>query len=952
VAAHREKGGFGVITTRPGVRWGIVVLLTAIATLDAATATAQSCTSAAPGNDCIPGGGGKGTDCYLELLTNPAPVRKKKTGIPTTSLICYEGDPTCDADGDFTNNSCSINTTLCINNTDLRLPCAPTNLNTVEIRKPNPNSLDPSDAANIGQLEARLGGGGFGLTVARHGIIVQTGSSNATPNLCSAPMLLEVRLRQTRTGKLKAHSTTFKLSAASAFGVLDTDGLRIQCRPSTCGNHKIESPRETCDDGNRNDGDGCDHSCRIEPATPTQTRTPTPTPTPYTCPAGFSCGVFEVQPGFSVSKPIDDGVTSWVELTDVSGLNLINNGTSGAFNQGPVIVKKQGGDANGIASLALSETVYVGAPLPLVAQSLGEKGKVCFKMQADPDDIGWVDCNGGSNAEVAISVDSHGTSADDPPQLSVGGGATDSGPGAAVVRVLYQFGRTTDDNTLCSDADFSSSPLLKTALTTASATSTVFNVRQHTFDPLGYPDADTSITLSGRPFDCATWGQVVTPSASLVVPAFALNYDAPILQPNVDIAITTRLQLLVQGASTRTPTPTLGPTHSPTETPTETPTLAATPTFTPSLTPTAIPTHTVTPTPSVTPTFTPTNTPTRTATPSVTQTPTQTPTITITPTGTVPATDTPTVTPTPTQTGTSTATFTPTWTSTATPTNTPTRTGTATATATNTRTPLGTLNLTVATGSNSLCPADSAAGSFLKIRGSPTGSIFVGEVCSATRGNFTSGPIVLTGGAPDASGVATLSIASAVVIDGQQPSQASDDHVCWRLEANGAGSIDCDGGMNADATVTVASNTTSAPPAPAWSNTWLAAPSGAGNTGAGAAIIPVSVKIQSTTSTCPGAADASWNSIVAHTTVAVTGTATVTINSARKCPGGNSTTGTCPNSPYVAALSGTNFNCSNWTTNSGARIVIPNAELDVDFGSGGGATFGVGDLAEVARYND
>ncbi|HVM95659.1 MAG TPA: hypothetical protein VMT89_04690, partial [Candidatus Acidoferrales bacterium] len=120
----------------------------------------------------------------------------------------------------------------------------------------------------------------------------------------------------------------------------------------------------------------------------------------------------------------------------------------------------------------------------------------------------------------------------------------------------------------------------------------------------------------------------------------------------------------------------------------------------------------------------------------------------------------------------------------------------------------------------------------------------------------------------------------------------------------------------------------------------------------GAAIIPISLKIQSTTNSCPGPSDSSWSSIVAHTTVAVTGTATVTINNARKCPGGNGLTGTCPSSPYVVSLSGTNFNCSSFTTNGSVRLVIPNVELDVDFGSAAGATFGVGDLAEVARYND
>ncbi len=404
---------------------------------------------------------------------------------------------------------------------------------------------------------------------------------------------------------------------------------------------------------------------------------------------------------------------------------------------------------------------------------------------------------------------------------------------------------------------------------------------------------------------------------------------------------------------TATDTPTR--TGTPTQTPTNTPTITRTPTVTRTATPSAtlevgVPTYTPTPseTPTDTPTITGTPTDTPTQTPSKTRTPTNTQTATSTPSPTSTSTNTPTVTATPTNTPT--VTDTPTVTATSTPS--PTATSSLTPTATPVTTVLGTLNFTVATGDTSVCPADTATTSWQKIKGPPTGG-FAGAVCSATRGNFTSGPIVLTGGAPDGNGVATLSLASAVVIDAQQPSAASNDHVCTRLEANGVGSIDCNGGTNADATVVVDSHTTSAPPAPTWDNTWLTYPANpATNTGNGAAAIPILLKSQSTTAACPGPADSSWTAIAGATTWAVTGTATTTINNARKCPGGNGLTGTCSNSPYTVTLSGTNFNCSNWTTNSGARLVIPLAELDVDFGSAIGQTFGVGDLATVIRYDD
>src|SRR5262245_42334907 len=173
---------------------------------------------------------------------------------------------------------------------------------------------------------------------------------------------------------------------------------------------------------------------------------------------------------------------------------------------------------NGIASLELGQTVYVGAKLPLLAQIVGGlHGRVCVKLQRDPDDVGWIDCDGGSNADVEMTIDSDGLSPAFPPTLTIGAGGGDSGAGAGVVRVLYQFTATTADATPCADADFSTAPILEGALTTGQGTSTVFNVMQNERAPMDYPDPDTSVALSGQPFNCATWGMPTAPSASMVI---------------------------------------------------------------------------------------------------------------------------------------------------------------------------------------------------------------------------------------------------------------------------------------------------------------------------------------------------------------------------------------------------------------------------------------------------
>jgi hypothetical protein len=357
-------------------------------------------------------------------------------------------------------------------------------------------------------------------------------------------------------------------------------------------------------------------------------------------------------------------------------------------------------------------------------------------------------------------------------------------------------------------------------------------------------------------------------------------------------------------------------------------------------------------------------TPTATNTPTITPTPTNTvpPTNTFTPSNTpntVPPTNTFTPSNTPTRTNTSPPTNTPTPTNTPPPTNTATSTPPPTNTPTPTNTPavaqLGPLSFTVATGPSGYCPADSSAGSFLKTHGNPTGGV-PGTVCNGTQGNFTSGPLALEGGAPDGNGLAQLLLTGPVVIganlDAQTPNCGSSCVACWRFEQdpNAMGFVDCNGGSNADTTLTVNSNGSSAPSPPAFDPAWLSLPSGIGDDGAGAALLRVLVKRarRNGTSTCYAVNDAAWNSITATPVGLVTGTATSTISNPLKCPG--STFGTaCPTAnPFTVTLSGTNFNCSNWTTNSGARLVVPFVNLDENIGG----SFGTGDIAQVLRLND
>jgi cysteine-rich repeat protein len=252
------------------------------------TPTVGLCTTGIGMNPCIPAGGSATTNCQLEFATTPVPPANSK-GLPKNRLICYEGDPDCDADPVLNNDSCAIRVRMCINNQDPRLPvCAPGQVNTAEVKSPNPlRPRDAADTANVQTLESALGPGGLGLTVMRRDVQLSAGAPNSTPNACTESLDIEVPLR-VRNGRRGAGSRRLGVKTFSATGTAVSDRLGLKCRPSTCGDGVIQTSHENCDDGNRLNGDGCNQACKIELvppptptlAVPTATATSSPTQTP------------------------------------------------------------------------------------------------------------------------------------------------------------------------------------------------------------------------------------------------------------------------------------------------------------------------------------------------------------------------------------------------------------------------------------------------------------------------------------------------------------------------------------------------------------------------------------------------------------------------------------------------------------------------------------------------
>ena len=361
------------------------------------TPTPGFCTADLATNPCVPGGGTKATDCFLEWAATPVPKRGRN-GLPTTKIVCYEGDPRCDADPDLGNQQCSIRVRLCINNSDPRLPqCVATDVDTAEVKSPDPRRLrDSADASNLNALEFHLGMGGLGLTVWRPSAPVFFGAVNTQPNACSPLFTLDVPLRQGSGGKLFSRTKTFRIKVTTSTGRVDRDVLKVQCRPSTCGDGKTQADHETCDDGNRLNGDGCDQACQVE-ISPTPTGTPTatvatsPTPThtvgaPTATPTATPEPTATLPPSATPTVTDSPTVTATPTITNTPGPQVCGNGVAEGDEEcddGGICV---GGDNAGTACTSESDCIGNGVCVG------GAKIGVACASDADCPDSRCVRC--------------------------------------------------------------------------------------------------------------------------------------------------------------------------------------------------------------------------------------------------------------------------------------------------------------------------------------------------------------------------------------------------------------------------------------------------------------------------------------------------------------------------------------------------------------------------------
>jgi hypothetical protein len=164
---------------------------------------ACQCHDPAPGR-CIPGGGSRNTDCFVEWLVLPA--RQVRDGMPARNINCADGDPTCDADG-TADGRCTFEVAACVNAADPRFPtCGSPGLQSLAATLPHVVT-DSMKTAGVGDER------------------------------CGAPQSVRVSLRKAGRGKLKKGVLKVKAAATAlpsgpkGKAYVDKDSLTLTCLP-------------------------------------------------------------------------------------------------------------------------------------------------------------------------------------------------------------------------------------------------------------------------------------------------------------------------------------------------------------------------------------------------------------------------------------------------------------------------------------------------------------------------------------------------------------------------------------------------------------------------------------------------------------------------------------------------------------------------------------------------
>ncbi len=197
------------------------------------------CTSDIPSRctKLIPGAGKNG--CTLEWFTEPITDIGNK-GFPVHQLKCTDDDPLCDFGAAAGDNACTFHVALCLNVSDTRFPCTPTDLTRVQLLSPSEaNPATATAAATRDAVENALTA--LGGTVAGQcnggrcrSRFVEFGAFSAQ-NACTPFAPIQVPLRQTASGVRRASRPVYVTATAGPLGgpyrALPPNPLTLICKP-------------------------------------------------------------------------------------------------------------------------------------------------------------------------------------------------------------------------------------------------------------------------------------------------------------------------------------------------------------------------------------------------------------------------------------------------------------------------------------------------------------------------------------------------------------------------------------------------------------------------------------------------------------------------------------------------------------------------------------------------
>lgn len=180
------------------------------------------CTEAAPGR-CAGGGGSPTTDCVTEFFVDASADAK---AVKRGSFVINDGGGS-DFDG-ATDGTCTAHVLLCLNNNDPRFQgsaCFPSDIKSVTVKSPNPDSRNDADAKIGRDLVTLLRAQGTNVLLGAHLNTVQYNTAITTQDRCLTAYL-KIPIRNGRlTRKI------VRLRTEDSAGRKDVDSVKIACNP-------------------------------------------------------------------------------------------------------------------------------------------------------------------------------------------------------------------------------------------------------------------------------------------------------------------------------------------------------------------------------------------------------------------------------------------------------------------------------------------------------------------------------------------------------------------------------------------------------------------------------------------------------------------------------------------------------------------------------------------------